>query len=167
MIPIASNHSGARKKTHIWFEYVQPAITEEVKNMCEDIPPGFKYSSSFAKKLRVVGEKKSDDKKVSGAPNQRILFVENLFRQTYDKDMAEYINSIVSTEYFQHQSVDEASRKSYKFKVFACDVCKLLDPDVWPEGIGCKLWEFRGRNQHGSNSQLIQHRTYFSQSYWQ
>ncbi len=44
--------------------------------------------------------------------------------------MEEYVNSIVSTEDFQNASLDEASRKSYKFKVFACDVCKLIDPVV-------------------------------------
>ncbi len=47
--------------------------------------------------------------------------------------MEEYLNSIVSTEDFMHASEDEASRKSYKCKVFACDECKLLDPDVWHE----------------------------------
>ncbi len=60
MIPIASNHSEARKKTHNWFEHVQPATTEEVKKMCKDLPPGFKHPPSFAKKFRVVGKKKSD-----------------------------------------------------------------------------------------------------------
>ncbi len=106
MILIASNHSGTRKKTHNWFEHVQPTTTEEVKKMCEDLPPGFKYPPFFAKKLRVVGKKKSDDKKVSGAPNQRIMFVENVYRQADDKNMEEYVNSIVSTEDFQHASVD-------------------------------------------------------------
>ncbi len=144
MIPISSNRSGARKKTHNWFERVQPATTEEVTKMCEDLPPGFKYPPSFAKKLRVVGKKKSDDRKVSGAPNQKIMFVENVCKQTDDKDMEEYVNSIVSTEDFQRASVDETSRKSYKFKIYACDVYKLLDP---------------GRKQHGSNSQHIQHGT--------
>ncbi len=113
MIPIASNRSGARKKTHNWFEHVQPATTEEVKKICEDLSPGFKYPPCFAKKLKVVSKKKSDDKKVSGAPNQRIMFVENVCRQTDDKDMEEYVNSFVSTEDFQHASVDEASTKLY------------------------------------------------------
>ncbi len=87
------------------------------------------------------------------------MFIENVCIQTDDKDMEEYVNSIFSTEDFQRASVDEASRKSYKFKIYACDVCKLLDPDVWPEGIGCRLCEFCGRKHHGSNSQHIQHGT--------
>ena len=76
------------------------------------------------------------------------MFVENVCRSTDDKDMEEFVNKIVPTEEFQRASVDEASRKSYKFKVRACDASRLLDPDVWPEGIGCRLWQFRGRNQH-------------------
>ncbi len=51
VIPIGSNHSRGRMKTHNCFEYVQPATTEEVTKMYEDLLPGFKYPPSFAKKL--------------------------------------------------------------------------------------------------------------------
>ncbi len=122
IIRIASNHSGARKKTYNWFEHVQPATTEESKKMCEYHQPGLKYPPFLSKKHRVVGKKKSDDKKLSGTHKQRIKFVKNVCRQKDYKDMEEYVNSIVRNDDFQCVSVDKTSRKSYKFKVFACDV---------------------------------------------
>jgi len=145
--PRISSSSGARKKTHNWFNDGPPPSHEEVKKLYEDLPSGFRYPASFAKRLRVVGKGKQCDIKIQGAPTQRIMFVENVSKTTADKDMENFIKSLVPTEDFQRASVDAASRKSFKFKVLASDAVKLLDPDVWPEGIGCRLWQFRRRDQ--------------------
>ncbi len=128
---------------------------EEVKKMCDDLPVGFRYPSDFVKKLRVEGNKKFEDGKVSGAPDQRTIFVENVCRTTDDKDMEDFVSNIVNVVDFQRASVDAEDRKSFKFKVLACDTSKVLDPDVWPEGIGFRLWQFRG-NSHRSNIQQQQ-----------
>jgi hypothetical protein len=145
---VPANHGGARSRTHKWHDPGPPPTKDEVQKMCDELCPGYKYPPSFAKKLRVVGKKKPEDGRVSGAPNYRTMFIENVCKTTEDKDMEEFVNGIVATEVFQRASVDEASRKSYKFKVLACDTSKLLDPEVWPEGIGCRLWQFRGGSQH-------------------
>ena len=145
---------GAKRRTHNWFDKKpeQSHTTEEVKKMCDDLPPGFRYPPSFAKKLHVVGKKKSQDNKISGAPNQRIMFVENVCKTTNDEDMKEYVSAIVPIEEFQCASVDQASRKSFKFKVRVGDASKLLDPEIWPEGIGCRLWQFRPKKINQDNN---------------
>ena len=153
--PNQAGHGGARRRTHKWYESEPLASKEEVKKMCDDLPAGFRYPPAFAKKIRIIGKKKIEDSKVSGAPNQRTIFVENVCRTTDDKDMEDYVNNIVTVFDFQRASVDAAARKSFKFRVLACDTSKVLDPDVWPEGIGCRLWQFRGKSQ-GSNIQQQQ-----------
>ncbi len=77
------------------------------------------------------------------------MFVENILKTTADKDMPNIVKCLVHVENFQHVSVDVISRKSFKFKMLAIDAGKLLDPDVWPEGIGCRLWQFQHRNLDG------------------
>ncbi len=48
-----------------------------------------------------MGNKKFEDGKVSGTPNQRTIFVENVCRITIDKDMEDFVNNIVIVIDFQ------------------------------------------------------------------
>ncbi len=73
-----------------------------------------------------MGNKKFEDGKVSGAPNQRTIFVENVCRTTDDKNMEDFVSNIVNVVDFQHASVDEAASKSFKFKELACATSKVL-----------------------------------------
>ncbi len=150
-----AGHGGVRRRTNKWYQSGPLATKEEVMKMCDDLPARFRYPSGFAKNLSVVGNKKFEDGKVSGAPNQWTIFVENVCRTTDDKDMEDFVSNIVNVVDFQRASVDAAARKCFKFKVLACDTSKVLNPVVWPEGIGCRLWQFRG-NSHGSNIQQQQ-----------
>ncbi len=143
---------GARKRTHRWFDSGPAPSAEEVQKLYQDLPPGFRYPASFAKKLRVIGKGKPENSKIHGAPKQRILFVENVSNSTEDSDMKDFVSSIVPIEDFKRASVDAASRKSFRFKVDDKDACKLLDPEIWPEGIGCRLWQFRGKPQNGTQA---------------
>jgi len=71
---VPANHGGARSRTHKWHDPGPPPTKDEVQKMCEKLRPGYIYPPSFAKKLRVVGKKKQEDGRVSGAPNYRIMF---------------------------------------------------------------------------------------------
>ncbi len=78
----------------------------------------------------VVGKKKFMDGKVSCAPNQRAIFVDNMCRTTDSKDIEDFVSNIVNVVDFQCAAFDAAARKPFTFKVLSCDSSKELIPDV-------------------------------------
>ena len=81
------------------------------------------------------------------------IFVFNLDHTTDEDALKTFLSSLdIGVLDLECRSHSEARNKSYRIKIKHTDIDKVMDPDIWPEGVGCRLY-FRKRNTgtNGSN----------------
>ena len=86
------------------------------------------------------------------------IFVFNLSGDTSDDDLQSFFVKInVMVAELECRSKPDALARSYRVRIALDDIAKVMNPDIWPEGVGCRMYYrakrdgVKGVNSQGQN----------------
>ena len=89
----------------------------------------------------VFGKATASDRQFTGAARTREIFVFNIIPETSDTVFKSFFEELnVPVHELECMSNAEARTKSYRVKVSMSDIEKVMDPEIWPESVGLRLF---------------------------
>lgn len=153
----SGNGSGEAKRKQQKFPTPRIQMSDAVKSKYTDSEGFVVQRDSYRKQekdekrqqRRVLG-KSNGPNKLKGEPRKKDMVVKYVQKDYTEDDMLEHLvdNDIsVWTNDIEIISHPDHPTHTFKIKVLMSEVDKMLDEDVWSEGIECSEWVYKKRDQ--------------------